>query len=407
MRHTSFAMLCSPIFTLSLLISLFALHGVCLAKDESAIDSQAVTYAYVGSSISAQQDYSQGIITGYAVAADGSAQAIPGFHLSGGISALTAASGFVFGVGAMGTTVDTYTRQADGSLRTTSAANVIQDYLQGEDQYVSNLNPDRSGKVLNVGAVWPNSNFVPFTIQADGSLSYLGATISGCGKSQALLTFSPDNRWAYDQCWGNYNKYGRQPTGVLDGPFDVSISQPPSPLVSGACQPVLLSSSSLGFVAVVWNGSSYFCDASQGNLLGIYALDADGNPELVPGSALAPQVWESDIAFDPSGTYFALSGYVGNQSNGAIQVFMLQSDGRPVALGDPILLSGVTNVTSVRWDNLGHLYALGAGQGTKCVGNDSGCGLYIFSVTAQGVTAAPGSPHIIASPSTLAVLPVQ
>jgi hypothetical protein len=286
--------------------------------------------------------------------------------------------------------------------------NVIQNYLQGEDEYIANLNPDRSGKILNIGAVWPNSDFAPFAIASDGSLSFLGATISGCGKSQALLTFSPDNRWAYDGCSASYNKYARQTNGVLDGPFDFSIDQPPSPLGSGACHPVLLSSSSLGYVAVVWNGSSYFCNSNQGNLLATYSLDTNGNPSLVPGSTVAPQVWESDIAFDPSGTYVALAGFVGNQSTGAIQVFRLQSNGKPLTLGNPILLSGVTNVSSVRWDNFGHLYALGTEQDpATCASKNSACGLYIFNVNEQGVTVAPGSPHLVAYPSSLAVMPVK
>lgn len=406
MRHPRFATFCSPLF--SLLISFLGLQGICPAREQPTINSQAVAYAYVGSSVSAQQDYSEGIITGFAVAADGSAQAIPGFRLAGGISGLTAASGFVFGAGRLGTTVTTYMPQSDGSLRATSAVNIIQNYLQGQDEYVANLNPDRTGKILNIGAVWPNSDFVPFSIAPDGSLSFLGTTISGCGKSQALLTFSPDNRWAYDGCSDRYNKYGRQANGILDGPFDFSIDPPPSPLASGACQPVFLSSSSLGYLAVIWNGSSYLCESNQGNLLAIYAMDPDGNPALVHGSAIAPQVWESDIAFDPSGTYLALAGYVTNQSTGAIQVFKLQPDGKPLALGNPILLSGVTNVISVRWDNLGHLYAVGAGQdqGT-CARHNSACGLYIFNVTAQGVTSAPGSPHIVAYPSGVAVIPVK
>ena len=336
------------------------------------------------------------------------AQAIPGFRLTGGISGLTAASGFVFGVGHLGTTVSTYTPQADGSLRASSAVNVIQTYLQGQDEYVANLNPDRTGTILNVGAVWPNSDFVPLAINSDGSLSYLGSTITGCGKSQALLTFSPDNRWAYDGCSDRYNKYGREQNGVLDGPFDFQITQPPSPLGSGACQPVLLSSSSLGYVAVVWNGSSYMCNSNQGNLLATYAIDPDGNPTLVPGSTVAPQIWESQIAFDPSGTYLALAGYVGDHSAGAIQVFKLQPDGRPIQLGRPILLSGITNVTSVRWDSFGHLYALGSQQDpATCAGNNSACGLYVFNVSEQGVTAAPGSPHIVAYPSSIAVLPIK
>jgi hypothetical protein len=403
-RHATLARFCPSIF-LSL-ITLFALHGMSTADDRSAANPQPVAYAYLGSGMPGQPDPTAGMITAFAVAADGSAQPIS--HTIGGIGTLTATSGFVFGIGKSGTTVSTYTPQADGSLRATSAVNIIQNYLQGEDEYVANLNPDRSGRILNVGAVWPNSDFVPFAIASDGSLLYLGTTISGCGKSQALLTFSPDNRWAYDGCSYQYNKYGRQANGILDGPFDFTINQPPSPLGSGACQPVLLASSSLGYVAVVWNGSSYLCNSNQGNLLATYSVDADGNPALVSGSTVAPQLWESDIAFDPSGTYFALAGYVGDHSAGAIQVFKLQPDGKPLPLGNASLLSGVTNVTSVRWDNFGHLYAVGGGQDQQaCAGNHSGCGLYIFNVTEQGVTAAPGSPHIIAYPSNVAVLPVK
>ena len=390
------------VFCLAAVAIFFNLVGLAQVK----ANSQAVAYAYVGSAVPSQPDPTAGMITPFTVAADGSAQ--PLSHTFGGIGTLTAASGFVFGVGGLGTTVSTYTPQADGSLRATSAVNVIQKYLDGEDEYIANLNPDRTGKFLNVGAVWPNSDFVPFAIASDGTLSYLGRVMGGCAKSQALLTFSPDNRWAYDGCWDRYNKYGREANGVLDGPFDFNINQPPSPLGSGACQPVLLSSSSLGYVAVVWNGSSYFCSSSQGNLLATYTVDPNGDSTLVAGSTVAPQIWESDIAFDPSGTYFALAGYVGNQSAGAIQVFKLQPDGKPIALGNAILLSRVTNVASVRWDNFGHLYALGSSQDQQaCAGNNSGCGLYIFNVTAQGVTRAPGSPHIVAYPSNVAVLPVK
>jgi len=390
---------------LPLLLVIILFNVVALAQLKA--NSQPVAYAYVGSNGPAQPDSTAGVITTFAVAADGSAQ--PVAHTFGGISGLTTASGFVFGVGKSGTTLNTYTPQADGSLRVTSSVNVIQTYLEGQDEYIANLNPGRSGKILNVGAVWPNSDFVPFAIASDGTLSYLGTTISGCGKSQALLTFSPDNRWAFDQCWGDFNKYGRESNGVLDGPYDFTLTQPPSVLGSGACEPVLLSSSAQGYITVVWNGNSYFCNSNQGNLLASYSLDADGNPQLVAGSTVTPQIWESDMAFDPSGAYFALAGYVGNQSAGAIQVFKLQADGKPAMLGNAIVLSGVPNMISVRWDSFGHLFAVAGGQNQsgQCAGSNSRCGLYIFNVTAQGVSAAPGSPHIVIYPTNVAVLARQ
>src|SRR5579884_826361 len=147
MRHLSS-------FKLFLCVAVTVLFSL-VAFGQSTGSSQPVTYAYVGSTVPAQPDSTSGMISAFAVAADGSAQPIS--RTFGGIGTLTAASGFVFGIGANGTTVTTYTPQANGSLHATSAVNVIQTYLQGQDEYLANLNPDRTGKVLNVGAVWPNS----------------------------------------------------------------------------------------------------------------------------------------------------------------------------------------------------------------------------------------------------------
>ena len=395
------------VFNLWLAVSFVAVLFNMVALAQLQPDSQTTAYVYVGS----HPDQSiQGALTGFAVGADGSAR--PVSQLYGDVDALTAASGFVFGVGNSDKMLTTYTPQADGSLQATSSVDVIDNYVRDEDQYIGNLNPDRSGKILNVGAVWPNSDFVPFTIESDGSLSYLGKVIGGCGKSQALLTFSPDNRWAYDSCWGLYDKYGRLPDGALDGPYDFSLEKPPAPVATDVCHPVLLASSSLGYLAAVWNGSQYWCDSNYGNVLASYTIGADGSPTLVQGSAVAPQVWESDIAFDPSGKYVAVAGYEQQNWNpvlGAIEVFELQPNGTFVRHGGPVFTPGVTTLAEVRWDNRGHVYAVGQqqGQNANCQDAESRCGLYIFNLTPNGLMQAPGSPHLILNAIDVAVLPAK
>ena len=52
-------------------------------------------------------------------------------------------------------------------------------------------------------------------------------------------------------------------------------------------------------------------------------------------------------------------------------------------------------VQQVYWDNMGHLYAVSTHAGK----------LYVFTVTSEGVTQAPGSPHAISNPQSLIVLP--
>ncbi len=76
---------------------------------------------------------------------------------------------------------------------------------------------------------------------------------------------------------------------------------------------------------LLWSGMeiAILCNNSQGNLLATYSMNADGDPALVPGSMVVPQVWESDIAVDPSGAYLALARVCGRSfrgSNSGLQV---------------------------------------------------------------------------------------
>ena len=79
----------------------FFFNLAAFAQNQS--NSQPVAYAYVGSGVPGQSDATAGTINAFAIAADGSAQAIS--RTFGAIGGLTAASGFVFGIGGSGTSV--------------------------------------------------------------------------------------------------------------------------------------------------------------------------------------------------------------------------------------------------------------------------------------------------------------
>jgi hypothetical protein len=52
-------------------------------------------------------------------------------------------------------------------------------------------------------------------------------------------------------------------------------------------------------------------------------------------------------------------------------------------------------VDQMFWDNTKHLYAISRSAGK----------LFVYTVTSTGVKAAPGSPHAIAKPQNIIVLP--
>jgi hypothetical protein len=52
-------------------------------------------------------------------------------------------------------------------------------------------------------------------------------------------------------------------------------------------------------------------------------------------------------------------------------------------------------VTQIFWDNDNHLYAISESSGK----------LFVFTVTAENVSQAPGSPHSVTNPTYVSVLP--
>ena len=88
----------------------------------------------------------------------------------------------------------------------------------------------------------------------------------------------------------------------------------------------------------------------------------------------------------PNGKFLAVGGTSG------VQIFHFNG-AKPLTKFTGLIAA--TDLYQMFWDNANHLYALSETAGK----------LYVFTVTSTGVTQAPGSPHTIANPISIIVLP--
>ena len=412
MRQLRFSESC-PV-SAKLFVCLLAVSSIVFIADELSAQAPATsTYAYVGSYSGQNRDASGGgYITGFAIASDGSAQPLSGSPFNGASYSLASASNYLFA--SDGRYIVTYTRAADGSLQQTSTVDGLAHNQSAGDMEVFSLNPDRSGQTLYDSVVCSSCNnyFDQWVIGSAGQLTYLGdpstfATLSAAWGWKPL-TFALNDRFAYTATTCHYDGavegVARHSNGTLTS-FHPQAAPPP-PLQAGGqvgCSDDVAASTA-GYVAALWDGQ--YCCGYNGTLLGAYTINSDGTLALVYGSAAMPSVGESSMAFDPTGAYLALAGWLGDPSQnvGAIQIFKLQTDGRLVAVGGAQLPPGAPAFQYVQWDNAHHLYAVT----TDCYGtcsNPNSYGLYVFNFNGQSLTQAPGSPHAINNTTSLAVVP--
>ncbi len=379
MRHVGFGNSQSVVFRgfTNVVLCLLVTATFGYAADRSNLAAGASAYVYVGST-----NGSTDSITGFAVAADGSVQAIPGSPFNLPSFSLIASGNHLFGDDTQN--IASYSVGSNGALSETSVVNGLSYIQDPGGQYVSALNIDRTGRVLNSVDTCNscNSEVLPWMIGSDGQLSYMSNPTlqDGPAKWQGVMTFSPDNRFAYTPIMQGFGILRRNANGALVWINPGPVSAPPLPnLQEQVCNITTVAASVQGFVTLGWYGGGLGCN-NNGYVLGNYTVSSTGSLNFVPGSQIAPAVHENAMAFDPSGSYLAVAG-------DGIQILKLRSNGTMSVLSAPVEVQGLN---SVLWDNANHVYALG----------DS---LYIFNFNGQTLTQAPGSPYRISNPVSLAV----
>jgi len=351
---------------------------------------------------------------GFAVAADGTAQPIPGSPFALPSYELSANPNFLFAVDPGGQEILTYAPATNGSLTQVGVVNGLTGSC-GRYAGVQLLSPEPSGHFLYAG-VGNNfscgTDYTAWSISTTGQLSFVG----GPDQSPAYawgtsLTFSPDDRFAYTGTVAEYDGglagFIREQQGSLID-FSPNPAAPHSPLADyPLCDVWNSASSSAGYVAVLWYDGLYCYDGGPGiAVIANYTVNSDGTLALIPGSVITPTVNLANMLYDPSGQYLAMVGSVeyGRQSQGAIQVYKLQPGGGLISTGPLQIVPGISNLVYLAWDNANHLYATGESGYSSCSGL---CGLYIFNNDDGVLTPAPGSPHAIQNIVSLAVLPTN
>ncbi len=360
-------------------LSLLALPVFAQSANRNALAPAGRTYVYVGSF-----DGSAYSISGFAVAADGSAQSISGSPFNLPSLGMISFGNHLYADDQQN--IFSYSVGSNGVLTTTSEVNGLAYIQDPGDQYVSALNIDRTGHTLNSVDTCSscNSEVLPWMVGADGQLSYMGGPTlpTGPAKWQGILTFSADDRFAYTPISQDFGTFQRHANGTLTFIRPGVVAAPPLPNPQQqVCNINTVAASAQGYVTLAWYGGGLGCNAG-GYVLGNYNVASNGALNFVPGSQVTPAVRENAMAFDATGTYLAVAG------NG-LQILKVRADGRMSVLGAPVQVQGLNYVM---WDNAGHVYAVGDG-------------LYIFNFNGQTLTQAPGSPYTIANPVSLAVVP--
>lgn len=341
-------------------------------------------------------------IEAYSVAADGSLTKIAGapFAVGGYNTQICVNSSYLFasthielGNNQFPKKMNSYRISSDGALK-------LSHVLGNAD--LTNITLDQTGETL-YGQKEGLPDVLSYEVRwSDGGLEYLGqVTATDLGYRPAWgglnlpITFSSDNKYAFGTTVASYLRAGNHE--LVRGP--VSNPPPASFEVAAAPNNNLAGILNLGFDS---NGVQYFGVAS-------YQIAADGTLTTTTTDENAPRVNFKSVdtlSMSPSGKFLAVGGFGGVQ---VFQTWNFSAPATPFAQmpinfypGDPNPSDGVPgDAVILLWDNANHLFAYEEGA-TDAPSGSNGY-LYVWTVTENGVTSAPGSPLNFQNPiSTVA-----
>jgi hypothetical protein len=385
----------SKIFAIA--FSALMLSSSVYAATPSEANAAGVSaYAYVGSSPATGSGY----ISGFAIAADGSAKAVPGSPYSGASSSVVGSPNYIFATD--GTNIATYTVGTDGSLAQTSSINGRAYDLDPASSGVGGLSLSPDNRTLYTDEwYWDGANNVYLTWKAgsNGQLSYQAAPGLPPYSTTGGFPFAYSATGAYAYTWtfcsrdGSVWGFARRQSGSLNRLNNLGVQPPPPQQGQGGsdCSQAVAASST-GFLAVAWNGT--FCCGGP-PVIATYAIQSNGSLTLVANSEQYISCDSSPMAFDPTGRYLAVG------CNG-VQVYGLGAQGQLTPIGTAQQAS--VPFGSISWDSANHVYGIPQTAWQECQNGDPTCGLYVFNSNAGVLSLASGSPHVVAQPGSLAVI---
>lgn len=357
--------------------------------------SGATAYLYVTTQNPSTPNSSQ--IQAYSVASNGSLSPVPGSPYSipqPGTLGVAGSDLFYLNEGAG--TIQAYTIGSDGSL-TQSAATMPRQYPAGtSSEGPVGLSFDTTGQSL-----YPlyliNDAYQSFAIGSGGALSFLGYTYGSSPESDTDLSFTTNDRYAYDSsCFRgtpNIAGYTRSSNGLLTKTYEPA--PPPQPAhASGVYCPYGAAVAGDSYVVIAETPTNDITSTGPTQLV-VYNINSNDGSLSTTNTSSSATMANTDVRvyrFDPTQKYLAVGGTDG------VHIFGF-ANGVLTAVGTFPIKGGVA---SLRWDDSGHLFVIGPGIG------ESGTGyLYVFNMVAGVPTPAPGSPVTVGVNGFLAVKTLQ
>jgi hypothetical protein len=393
----------SPIRTL-----LISLAGICsatvlLAAQSAPSDTRnipaatsPVAYIYVSSAVNSTTNR----INGYAAAANGALKPVPGSPFPDNVSYLSVNGAWLFGAeDGLPSHVFSYSIGSNGAVTKKDT------YTVPNNDSVNSMWLDHTGATLYVdGYDGVGNDYYALRVdQSTGDLTQVQDLSLGPGFF-GPLSFIGNNEFAYNSWFYEFDAgilgVQRASDGSLsvvsyygppmptarpnEGYWPVGAAADPTDHLAIAVEPV--KSTSTGYEqAGPFQLATYTADSSG-------SLTTNSTHENMPSVLVAASSGAVDSPpsldywMSPDGKYLAVGGTLG------LQLFHFNG-ANPITKFTGLITKD--SINQLFWDNANHLYAISAKAGK----------LFVFTVTSKGATEAPGSPHAIASPVHLIVLP--
>lgn len=384
--------------TACLLTGFLVCGGIRAAAETVPSGSATVSHVYVSYT---PPGASSNKIAEFNAAANGALTTIAGSPYAGNVESMAVNGSYLFGSNLTGTWVASFKIKSSGALQWVNSANVQSPDATG-CVYPSAITLDHSGSTLYrvqySGGLCDHTHYQSFSVNwATGQLHFLGKS-ADIFLFNSPLSFAGTDKFAYGSECLNYQGgpldtftgYMRGSGGLLN----VAGSSAPNPATKDPndfyCR-AWTAADPTNHLAVTFTDTNfndpYNSPATQ---LGVYTVQPGGNLTTTSTWANMPSTavgYVTGLATSRNGQLLAVSG------TGGLQVFHFNG-ANPITPYTGLLTSA--SIDQIYWDNNNHLFAL----------SKSGGSLYVFTVTATGYAAAPGSPHAIAGPAGLIVDPL-
>ena len=354
-------------------------------EDRNQVEASTSPVAYVYVSNSANGTTSQ--INAYAASPNGGLTRIAGSPFQYNVNYMAVTGSWLFGVADQYEDIDSFAIAANGALSEREVYNVV----DNGDGVIS-VYLDHTGSTLYADLYSTNNDFLSYNIDhSTGMLTQIG-DLAGGPAENSPVRFIGNNIYAYSSSCYHFTPEIIGVKRASDGTLSyLNDFNPPYPAEKsgGFYCPFLAAADTTNHLAIAMAPLTSNWGSDGPTQLAAYTVDGSGNLTTNSTNANMPSAevgGVTDYSMSPSGKFLAVGGSLG------LQIFHFNG-ANPITKKTGLLTR--QEVDQMFWDNANHLYAISRSAGK----------LYVFTVTATSVREAPGSPHTIANPENLIVLP--